>query len=347
VKAKIWNRVVIGGTIVLLSFIAGITAWIDPFLHYHAPLASLQYPLKDERYQNDGIIRHYKYDALITGTSMTQNFKPSEMNELWDVNAVKTSYSGAGYHELCESIERAFSHQPDLKYVVCSVDVNLMMRDAEADEYSDYPEYLYDANPFNDVSYLLNKEVVPKTIAVLNYTRAGERTPNRDEYSRWSHYKMYGKDAVLSSKAELPRVEEKGIFTEEEKAMVTENITENFVALAKAHPETEFYLFFPPYSICYWEAMVELKELEPCLQQKQLAVELLLEVDNIHVFSFADRLDIVGDLNNYTDTLHYGEWINSEILRMMYEGENELTKENYIDYYEKVYRIYQEYDYEY
>lgn len=346
-KAKTWNRVVIGGTVMLLSVIAGITAWVDPFLHYHAPLPSLQYPLKDERYQNDGIIRHYEYDALITGTSMTSNFKPSEMNELWGVNAVKTSYSGAGYHELCESIERAFSHQPDLKYVVCSLDSNFLMRDADEDEYTGYPDYLYDENPFNDVSYLLNKEVVPKTIAVLNYTRAGEKTPNRDEYGRWSQYMTYGKDAVLATTVELPRIDEEDVFTEAERAMVTENVTENFLAVAKAHPQTEFYLFFPPYSICNWEAVVKQKALKSCLQQEQLAVELLLEADNVHIFSFADRLDIIGDLNNYSDSLHYGEWINSELLQMMYEGTNELTKDNYKDYYEKVYQIYQEYEYEY
>lgn len=331
----------------ILALIAGATAFVDPFLHYHAPLSFLEYPLKDERYQNDGIIRHYEYDALITGTSMTQNFKPSEMDALWNVNSVKTSYSGASYHELCENIERAFSHQPDIKYVICSLDGTMLVKPADADEYTDYPEYLYDNNPFNDVSYLLNKEVVPKTIAVVNYTGAGEKTPSRDEYGRWSHYKIYGRDAVIATKAVLPEIEEEDIFTQEERDMLTENITMNFLATAKAHPDTEFYLFFPPYSICHWEALVDLKELDSYLQAKQLAVELLLEAENIHVFSFADRTDIIGDLNNYTDTLHYGEWINSEILQMMHAGENELTKENYHIYYEKVKSIYEQYNYEY
>ena len=44
---------------------------VDPFFHFHKPVSSLSYPLVNERYQNDGIARHFDYDAVITGTSMT------------------------------------------------------------------------------------------------------------------------------------------------------------------------------------------------------------------------------------------------------------------------------------
>ena len=96
---KKWNIVVIGGTLGLLLMLVGVTAFIDPFLHYHAPLSFLEYPLKDERYQNNGIAKNYDYDAMITGTSMTQNFKASDFETLWGVKTVKTSYSGATYQK--------------------------------------------------------------------------------------------------------------------------------------------------------------------------------------------------------------------------------------------------------
>lgn len=346
-KAKSWNGFVVIGTVLILGLLAAVTALIDPFLHYHAPLSFLEYPLKDERYQNDGIQRNYEYDALITGTSMTQNFKPSEMDALWQVTSVKTSYSGASYHELNESIRRVFSYQPDLKYVICSLDGTLLNYSAGEDAYEDYPEYLYDKNPFNDVSYLLNKEVVPKTLAVINYTRAGEKTPSRDEYSRWSHYKTYGKDAVMATMTDLPEIEEEVVLTQEDIDRITGNVTENFLATAKAHPDTEFFLFFPPYSICFWDALVQTKQLNVQLEAEKLAVECLVGAENVHVFSFADRTDIIANLDNYTDSLHYGEWINSEILQIMHAGENELTEENYQAYYDQLKIMFEEYDYQY
>ena len=72
-KNRSWNIVVISGLLILLSLAGGMVYVIDPYLHYHKPLESLQYPLKDERYINDGIARNYEYEAMITGTSMTQN----------------------------------------------------------------------------------------------------------------------------------------------------------------------------------------------------------------------------------------------------------------------------------
>ena len=198
-KAKRWNIIVLTGSLAILLMLTVVTAVIDPFLHYHKPLDFLEYPLKDERYQNNGITRHFEYDALITGTSMTQNFKVSEFEELWDVKAVKASYSGATYYELNKHIRLAMEYHPDIKYVLCSLDGSRLIAPAEGYAYDGNPEYLYDDNPFNDVKYLLNKEVVPKTIAVVNYTRAGEVTPTMDEYGRWNQYMTFGREAVVNS----------------------------------------------------------------------------------------------------------------------------------------------------
>ena len=64
------GTIIIGGLLIVV---------VDPFFHYHAPLESLEYPLirDNERYQNDGILRHFTYDTIITGTSMTENFETS------------------------------------------------------------------------------------------------------------------------------------------------------------------------------------------------------------------------------------------------------------------------------
>ena len=108
-KEKQWNIVVLGSTFGLILMVALVTMVIDPYLHYHKPWKVLEYPLKDERYINDGIARNYEYEAMITGTSMAQNFKASQMEELWQVPTIKTAYSGATFHELNKSIRRAIS----------------------------------------------------------------------------------------------------------------------------------------------------------------------------------------------------------------------------------------------
>lgn len=344
-EGKRWNSIVIAGTLAILAMLAGVTVLVDPFLHYHGGQNFLAYPLKYERYQNDGIARHYEYDSIITGTSMCQNFKCSEFNELWGAAAIKITNSGASYHESCENIRRAFWHNANVKNVLCSLDGNRLNYPAYEDEYEEYPQYLYDNNPFNDVNYLLNKEVALKTIAVLNYTRSGQKTTTMDEYGSWSQYKSFGKESVLASFNLIEEREEEWELTDEDIEQIQENVNQNFVKLAEQYPDTNFYLFFPPYSICYWEALVRTKQLNAQLEAQKMSVEMLLAADNVKVFDFSYRIDITENLNNYTDTLHYGEWINTEILQMMAEGEGLLTRDNLEEYYDVLREMYSTYDY--
>lgn len=341
-----WSKIVVASIAVCLMAIAGVTAFVDPFLHYHAPLSFLEYPLLDERYQNDGMARHYTYDAVITGTSMTQNFKCSEFDALWGTESIKTSYSGASFHEICRNLERYYRYQPQIRYVVCSLDGNRLNYPAFMDEYEGYPEYLYDQNIFNDTNYLLNKDVVPKTIAVINYTKAGNRTPDRDAYGRWSEYKTYGREEVFSSFEKLPISGEKVVLSESDIQVIRENISQNVENLVKTHPETEFYYFFPPYSICYWEALVRSGQLEAQIQMQEIACEILLPYQNVHLFDFSGRTDWIANLDNYMDTMHYGGWINSEMLIEMKAGEGELHAEDYETYYTEIVRLYTNYDYD-
>jgi len=339
-ESKKWNILVLSSTWGILFLIALITFVIDPYLHYRKPSGSLEYPLKDERYINDGIARNYEYEAMITGTSMAQNFRASQMEELWQVKTIKTAYSGATFHELNDSIRRALNYNSKLKYVLCSLDGSRINHDAFTDSYEGYPEYLYDKNPFNDVSYLLNKEVVPKTIAVVNYTRVGNKTTSMDDYGTWSQYKVFGKEAVEATV--VPKQAAAGMvsFLAEDEERVRENVTKNYLETAQEYPEVTFYFFLPPYSVYYWQDLVKTGQLEAQLQAEQLAVELLIQAPNVHVYGFADRKEITHNLDNYMDILHYGDWINEEIMEMIFRGEGELTKENYLSYFQSVREMY-------
>ena len=94
---KKWGSKIILSAVILLCCIGGLTAFVDPYFHYHAPLSFLEYPLNNQRYQNDGIVRNFDYDAIITGTSMTENFKTTEFDNLFNVNSIKVPFSGATY----------------------------------------------------------------------------------------------------------------------------------------------------------------------------------------------------------------------------------------------------------
>ena len=149
-KQKKWFLGTLLGCVGGLVLIVLAMVIVDPYFHYHGRIPGISYRLYHERYINQGIARHFEYDAIVTGSSMNQNFKTSLMDELWGTNAVKMPFSGAGFQEIMQNLERAFASDNKIKLVLWGLDYNGLYRDEEFQAYEEYPDYLYDKNLWND-----------------------------------------------------------------------------------------------------------------------------------------------------------------------------------------------------
>ena len=348
-RDKKWGITLLVLVGVCLAGIAGLTAVVDPFFHYHKPLECLSYPLNNERYQNDGIVKHFDYDAVITGTSMTLNFKASELDELFGVHSVKVAFPGAMYKEINDNLEKAVAANPDIRLVVRGLDKLWLLEDADKTGYDkdSYPYYLYDDVLYNDVYYVLNKDVLCSHVkGVLGFTCSGQKSTDFDTYGNWMHAFSFGKDAVDAVYHRADRTDEIQEVTEADFEMLRENLSQNVTDLAKAHPEIDFYLFLTPYSIYYWDNLNQTGTLKKQLAIEEEAIRLLVEQENIYLFAFSDLFEMICDLDHYKDEIHYSEEINSQILKWMSRKEHLLTKENYREYCGRIYEFYMTYDYE-
>lgn len=337
--------------LILILMIVGAlpTVIIDPFFHYHAPLKGVTYIMNDQRYQNDGILRHFSYDAVITGSSMTENFKTAEFDALFGTSSVKTSFPGARYKEIADRLNNAFRMNSDIRYVLWGVDCE-RIADHKDDMYYDYalyPNYLYDWKFYNDASYVFNKEVLfDKTIRLMAYTRAGIPGNTFDEYNYWSDTFTYGAESI---KADYTRPEKATTLREvsqQDLDQLRETITHNIVSVVEANPNTQFYLFFTPYSNYWWDYIQRIGELEFHVTLLKEASRLLLEQDNIHLFSFFDAKDVICNPNYYKDVLHHSGEINSQILQWIKAGEHRLTKDNYAAHWDAMQDFYGSFDYD-
>lgn len=344
--AKKWFIKSIAALLGVLLLIALTVIIIDPYFHYHKPFSFLSYRLYEERYINDGISRHFTFDAMITGTSMAQNFKPSEMDALLGTNSVKETFSGAGYQELSENLERALYRNTHLKTVLWVVDYNGFLRDSDWKQYDSYPTYLYDDNPLNDVSYLFNKSILYHgVLSNLRMTVSGEESTTMDDYSSW--VRESGLDAILRSydRENVNKNVETG-FGSQEKEKVTETITTNITDLIQRYPDVTFYVVYPPYSICYFDALVLKGTLARQLQAEKTATELLLACPNVKLYNFFDQYDIICNTDLYCDDGHYSGEVNSLMLQWIAQDTGRITKENYLEKLEAEWEFYQNYDYE-
>lgn len=345
-NTKLWSICCLFLALVLLLTVGGATALIDPYFHYHAPLEQLEYPLDDQRYQNDGILKHFTYDAMITGTSMTENYKTSEFDRLFNVHSVKISYSGGTLQELTAAMETAIAAQPELKLVLLCIDEWFLFAGRDMILASgEYPTFLYDTDPFNDVKYLLNKSVFcGDTLGVLEYTRAGGHTTSFDQFGSWTHISVGREDAISRYTRKAVEAEKK-VLTPDLTAKISDTLNASVLGLAKKYPDVTFLCYFPPYSILNWDAHDRAGTLERQVHAFEEATRLMLEAENIRLFSFYTDFDTITNLDHYRDSVHHSQQINSQLLQQMAANKYLLTEENYRQHWQEVLSFYTNYDY--
>lgn len=354
-KYKAWMFSTVILIVVILAFFAGCTIYIDPFFHYHAPLTKYEYPLNNalhfsdginERYQNDGIVKHFEYDSIITGSSMTENFSASEADQIFNAHFIKVPFSGGYFKEVDNIIQRAFESNNNIKYVVRCLDYSSLVLQKDTSRDINYPEYLYNKSIMDDVNYLLNREVLFGYIAnIIRYTNSGNKTTDFDEYTNWNNYHTFGKEEVLKSYELGEKSDTERELTEEERCIIYDNIRQNVIETANKHPETTFIYFFPPYSICYWDDLNNKGMISWHINAERAAIEEILQCENIKLFSFTNNFELITNLDNYKDRAHYGEWINSWMLNQFDEDNYLLTIDNYEEYLAALEDFYKTYDY--
>lgn len=366
-----WAVIVLMG----LGFVGLKTYNVDPFFHYHKPDTSKYfYELENERSQNDGICRHFDYDAIIIGSSMCQNFKTSEMDEIFGVSSIKIPYPGATYREIDESLRRALSYNSDIKLIVRGLDMVRFSdpKDGMRTDLGVFPTYLYDENPLNDVEYLLNRELLFGYIYSMEKSREdAEFEPGITSFDDYlSFYLECGINVIrpdgvhVSEEAQSNALERFGsgsdftwktidsVLSDEIdggkvyfKEWTYGNILQNVTELADTYPDVDFYYFFTPYSAIWWGDLINDNTFLRQIAIEKYALEIMLEHDNIKVFSFNNMTNITTDIDNYSDERHYGGWINTKILEWMSQGQGRITKKNYQDYITEELRFYLNFNY--
>lgn len=344
-QSKKWVGLTIGSVCMLLIITMFITIWVDPYFHYHAPFEGFYYQLSEQRYINDGIGRHFDYNAIITGSSMVENFRTSDFNELFSVKSVKMPYSGAAYQEVSQNLQRALKRNKDVRVVLWCLDYNGLTREYDEQEYDSLPEYLYDDNILNDVSYWFNKDIFYHgTLKNLFFTLKGYEPDSMDAYAMWSH--ETGMNHILLSYTPEQKIQpQKESLSDWKVDTVRKTVEENILAVTREYPDVTFYIYFSPYSIVYWDEQYRQGIAGTQIEAEKIASEMLIGERNIKLFNFYENTDMICDLSYYNDRFHYSAEINKNILEWISKDEYRITKENLAHHIESMKQFYLNYSY--
>lgn len=310
----------------LLLLIAAVVIVADPFYHYHAPAAGLKAVISRAEYQCIGTIRNFQYDGLLLGSSVAENYNNRWLDEAFGCKTIKGIKSSASTADLLYYLDEAYQNH-ELSYVFYSLDLFALSAGPEHHFAGDgMPLYLYNDNILDDVNYLFNKDVLFESVP---YQLAVSLQRDYDEGTsyNWAQYKTFSKeDALLHY--ERPPVSEAAAFGAEEREMIDANVA-LLAQTAEAHPETEFYFFYPPYSLLWWDSVDREGRLAEYFYAAERAAAVLTACENVHLYSFLAEEDIVCNLDFYMDSMHFSADINYWIVEQLGGEKYLLTEQNY------------------
>lgn len=176
------------------------------------------------------------------------------------------------------------------------------------------PDYLYNDNPWDDVEYLYNKDVLFRQIVSMLYAFRWDPVPTVDDLFAWENRYEWGPQAVMKvyGRPEPTPMMGSDIFSAETSANL-----QIILPYVQAHPETEFYFFIPPYSIVFWDRVYRRGTLEGTLSAQEAALQALAQCDNVHVYYPCAEEEMICDLEQYTDPIHYSPQVNQWITEEM------------------------------
>ncbi|QQO10193.1 hypothetical protein [Breznakiella homolactica] len=331
-----------------LLFLCAITIIVvDPFFQYHGSIKHIYYGLDNQSYQNPGIVKNFTYDSLITGTSMTENFKISWFEKLENLNTIKVPYSGGHSKNFAVILNMAFKSNADIRQIYLGLDGQYIFFLGPDTTANPLPYYLYDENPFNDVSYILNKTVLIEK-AFRNIFCSLKNLPSTtfDDYSSWQEY--YTLDFDMHKVIDIYNFNvsaaEKNNDINYYLINAEMNLDQNFLPIIKTQENTKFVLFDPPYSLLYWYRLLHHGYLNDYMEAKEYVARTLLQYENVEYYLFNEER-IITNLYNYKDDTHYSQDVNHFMAECFSSKQYLLTTENYLKEFANLKEILVNFDY--
>ena len=317
-----WAAGVLAAVCVLLAAAAAFVWAADPCFYVRLPKGG-RGVFFNERYQNAGLLRHARADTVVLGTSMVANYRPSQIQAVFDGLAVKLTVPDGYMSEFDTTLSAVFRTHPPRR-VLFGLDPNILIRD-ESGLTGALPEYLYNDDPLDDARYFLNRDTLYYGIYSLLTLRGGGGTALDDAFTWdgdiwWNHMTAldnYDRPAV--SQEQLPA------------EAYLENAQANLAVIcrwAETYPDTKFDIFFPPYSLLYWDKTIRQGETEAVFAALELACGMLTQQDNIRLHAPLLDAEIVTNLDYYCDYIHCSGEADALVLERIADGTCLLTAED-------------------
>jgi hypothetical protein len=325
-------KIILATLIALLPF-SMVNYIVDPYQFYRQPGFYKPVYFNDQRYQNPGLARTQDYSLAIIGTSMTDNFLLSYVNNALNRKIVKLSMMGASMYEqkLMANVvirtQKADTIIYELNYFSFRGGSERVTQTGKG-----FPYYMYQGGIMSHFKYLCNPETLLRSYQILLKHYKGIRhytmVEDLEKYNTWYYNSKFAMENAIKdwnlAQNDLKRADPEE-FTWE---YIKDNTDKNLINLIKSNPDTEFILFYPPFSILIHKFLDNRDLFHKEIKLKQYIFENTRNLENVKIYDFQDLEEITHNLDNYRDMTHYSIEINEYIIDSIAKGQHIVNDEN-------------------
>lgn len=303
--------------------------FFDPFYQYHGPFRWWQAVLNDRDNQMPGTVRNFEYDSVLMGSSVAENFDTDFIDRAYGCSTLKVIRASGSAADLLYYLEMA-QEEHDLKNIFWCLDIFALSASPKHTlNGGDVPRYLHTESVLDDIPYVYNKEIILEKIpSMLAFSYLGRNTGG-NAYN-WAEDKNFSAEQAMRAYDRLSVTQDMmldNVDFSDEIPDITENLR-MIKAQISEHPETRYFFMLPPYSMLWWDSAYVNGQLEKQFYILGRIFSELSAFENVELYFFQDEENIVCDLDNYMDMVHYSPEINQYMLEQLTAGNNRVTAGN-------------------
>ncbi|WP_054696100.1 peptidoglycan-binding domain-containing protein [Syntrophomonas palmitatica] len=334
-----WVTFVLGAAAVCLLVLMALNIMVDPFMQYHSPLTGMEpyykYTQEYAMYWLIGRAKNTPAKAVLVGSSLS-NFISSHKLSQQSGRKVIALNKSAGRPNIYSLFLRESLQRNHLQTIYYELNFPHLHMEYEGD----IPLYLYNSNPFDDVKYVLNKDVTSMSAYIL-LRRLGEQfKPGSDakrdktsaipvfEVDRSQSTSKYSTLAVARSLyVRHNQVADKGSVADY-RTKAKKTVAEHIIPFLEDNPDIRFVFFIPCISILNTYDLCREGTVDDYLAIHKDIMLTLLRYNNVEIHMFSDLEGFVDNLDNYKDRVHYAPPGGDLICDGLQTGEYRITAKN-------------------
>lgn len=310
----------------LITFIGGLLIWIGITIYFD-PLQQFRitdYPYGDARILNVGLAKNGEYETVIFGSSTSQNILKKDVDELYTDNSINLSLSGTTNYEQRELLKIALENKP--KRVIYGLD-HFVYNRGYRESRVPLERFAYENKNFELYRYFFNFSTFKGVIKGIVKKGLSKKEQNwLDKYGYWGDDFEYSEESTLSFDKETQwGAQNSAVLNQFRSGYSLELMKKNFDSfyeLLKDNKNTEFLIYYPPYANLWWNYAREYRCEEIILAFKKYVNDKISDLNNVKLYDFQKEENIIANLDNYKDMVHFSPAVSKIIIQDMKVDKN-------------------------